>query len=237
MIRVKICGHTLGEDIAASVRAGADTIGVISGVPVDSPRAVDADRAAELLAGVPPFVTGVLVTMPETPDEAIDLVEHVRPDVLQIHGSFSPADFEAVREAIPQSVIKSVDATDPEEARAFDAVADALLVDSTDTSGAGGTGRTHDWERTRELVRRVDSPVILAGGLTPENVTEAIGTVSPFGVDVASGVEQPQGSRDARRDAARNDGVESDGGVKDHESVETFVARAKRAEIPEVPGR
>lgn len=217
MTRVKICGHTSEEDIDASVRAGADAIGVISGVPVDSPRAVDAERAAELLERVPPFVTGVLVTMPETPEEAIEFVERVRPAALQIHGPFSPTDLETVREAIPQPVIKSVDASDPEGAHAFDAVADALLVDSTDASGAGGTGETHDWERTRELARELDSPVILAGGLTPGNVAEAVEATNAFGVDVASGVE-------------------SEGGVKDPDAVGRFVSRAKRTGS-EVPAR
>ncbi|WP_122088081.1 phosphoribosylanthranilate isomerase [Halalkalicoccus subterraneus] len=215
MSRVKVCGHTSEEDVANSIRAGADAIGVISGVPVDSPRAVDAERAAELLEGVPPFVTGVLVTMPETPDEAIELVERTRPDALQIHGPFSPTNLETVREAISRPVLKSVDAADPEAAHEHDAVADGLLVDSTDASGAGGTGRTHDWERTRELAGDLDSPVVLAGGLTPENVTEAIEVVEPFAVDVASGVE-------------------SEGGEKDHDAVERFVRRVTdaRAEVP-----
>lgn len=217
MTRVKVCGHTREADVAASVAAGADAIGVISGVPVDSPRAVDAERAAELLKEVPPFVTGVLVTMPETPEEAIELVERTRPDVLQVHGPFEPADLEEVRETITRPVIKSVDARDAEEARRFGPIADALLVDSTDASGAGGTGDVHDWERTAELARDLDSPVILAGGLTPGNVAEAVEIVEPFGVDVASGVE-------------------SEGGVKDHAMVERFVRRARETE-EEVPAR
>lgn len=212
MTRVKICGHTRDKDVVASVRAGTDAVGVIADVPVDSPRAVSADRAATLFEAVPPLVTGVLVTMPDTAEEAIQLVERTRPDALQIHGPFDAEDCRTVREAIGRSVIKSVDASDPEQVRAFDGVADALLVDSTDASGAGGTGRTHDWERTRELVSGVDSPVLLAGGLTPENVAGAVGTVEPFGVDVASGV-----------------GTE---GIKDHDAVERFVERATRPEVP-----
>lgn len=213
MTRVKVCGHIREEDVAASVERGADAIGVISGVPVDSPRAVDPDRATDLLASVPPFVTGVLVTMPETPNEAIELVERTRPDVLQIHGPFEPEGLAEVRDAITRPVIKSVDASDPQQAHEFDSVADALLIDSTDASGAGGTGRTHDWEHTAELARDLDSPVILAGGLTPENVAEAREVTRPFGVDVASGVE-------------------SEAGVKDHALVERFVRRARGGEVP-----
>lgn len=213
MTRVKVCGHTREDDVAASVERGVDAVGVISSVPVDSPRAVDAERAAELLEGVPPFVTGVLVTMPETIEEAIDLVERVQPAVLQIHGPFSPGNLETVREAISRPVIKSVDAADPVNAREYDAIADALLVDSTDASGAGGTGRTHDWERTADLVADLNSPVVLAGGLTPENVASAIDLTDVFGVDVASGVE-------------------SEGGLKDHDAVGRFVRRAKGREVP-----
>lgn len=215
MIRTKICGHTRDKDVAASVWAGADAVGVITDVPVDSSRAVYVSRAVELLDSVPPLVTGVLVTMPDTPENAIDLVERARPDVLQIHGSFSSTDLETVRESVSRPIIKSVDSTSPEEAHAFDAVADALLIDSIDTDGAGGTGHTHDWERTRELTADLDSPVILAGGLTPENVVEAVETVEPFGVDVASGVEEQEG-------------------IKDHDAIERFVRRARkaRAEVP-----
>jgi phosphoribosylanthranilate isomerase len=208
--RVKICGHTREEDVDASVAAGADAIGVISEVPVDTHREVSPERAKALLDRVPPFVAGVLVTMPETVEEAFDLVERVRPDVLQIHGSFAPGDIEEVAERV--SVLKSVDAADPESARAFDAVADALLVDSVDPSGAGGTGETHDWSATGSLVERLDSPVLLAGGLTPGNVNEAVATASPFGVDVAGGVE-------------------AEDGTKDSDAVARFVANAARRRV------
>ena len=214
MTRVKLCGHTREADIAASVRAGADAIGVISDVPVDSPRAVEPERAATLLEAVPPLVTGVLVTMPDTPEAAIELVERTHPGALQIHGPFSTGSLRSVREAIGRPVIKSVDASDPGSVRAFDDVADALLVDSTDANGAGGTGHTVDWNRTRELLADIDSPVILAGGLTPDNVAEAIETVEPFGIDVASGIER-----------------EGEGGVKDHDAIERFVRAATNARV------
>ncbi len=208
--RVKICGHTHEEDVDASVAAGADAIGVITEVPVDTHREVPPERAKALLDGVPPLVAGVLVTMPETVEEALELVERVDPDVLQIHGPFAPEAVEEVAERV--SVLKSVDAADPESALAFDAVADALLVDSVDASGGGGTGETHDWVATGALVETLDSPVLLAGGLTPENVHEAVETVSPFGVDVAGGVE-------------------AEDGTKDHDAVERFVANAARRRV------
>ncbi|GAB3039880.1 phosphoribosylanthranilate isomerase [Natronobiforma cellulositropha] len=208
--RVKICGLTSVSDLELAVDAGADAVGVVSEVPVETPREVASERAAEILAAAPPFVTSVLVTMPETPAAAVDLAERADPDVLQIHTRMAPADLETVAEATGLPVVLAVDADDLTELERYDGVVDALLVDSVDADGGGGTGETHDWERTREATAALDSPVVLAGGLTPENVTDAVATVDPFAVDVASGVE------------AR-------GGVKDDAAVYAFVERAQTA--------
>jgi phosphoribosylanthranilate isomerase len=211
MTRAKVCGITREEDLGAAVAAGADALGVTAAVTVETPREVSIDRATELVAAIPPFVTSVLVTMPATVDRAIELVATVRPDAVQFHGPLGPDDIASVRERGPAKVIAAVDA-ESEEVTDYGAAADALLVDSVDDQGGGGTGQTHDWERTRELVAELDVPVILAGGLTPENVAEAVETVRPFAVDVASGVER-------------------EGGVKDHDAVRTFVERAGRARV------
>jgi len=213
--RAKICGSIHEADVAAAVEAGADAVGVIAGVPVDTPREVDAERARELLDAIPPLVTGVLVTMPETPEDAIGLVETAGPDAVQLHGDLSPAEAGAVVDGVSIPVIKAVDADEPERCAAYDDIVDALLVDSADAQGGGGTGDTHDWERTRAAIAAVESPVLLAGGLTPENVAEAVATVAPYGVDVASGVER----------AALPDG---DAGRKDPDAVCRFVANATR---------
>lgn len=211
MVRAKVCGLTRAEDVALAVDAGADAVGVVVDVPVDSPRAVSADRAAELFAGAPPFVTTVLVTMPETAERARRLYETTTPDVVQVHGTLSPEAVADLRASIPASVLVAVGLEDP--IREYATVADGVVVDSTDESGAGGTGRTHDWERTRDLRDALDVPLVLAGGLTPGNVADAVVTVDPFAVDVSSGVE------------AR-------GGVKNPEAVRAFVQRAtsRRAE-------
>ncbi|MFB6068446.1 MAG: phosphoribosylanthranilate isomerase [Halobacterium sp.] len=209
MTRAKICGLTTDRDRRAAVDAGADAVGVVTDVPVDSPREVDVDRAADLLAGAPPFATTVLVTMPAAADRALELAARVGPDVLQLHGDLPVGDVAYVAANTDARVLKAVDADDPAGA-AYDDVADAMLVDSADDDGAGGTGRTHDWAATREFAAAVDSPVVLAGGLTPANVADAVATVRPFAVDVASGVEAAPGE-------------------KDHDAVREFVANARRA--------
>jgi len=206
MTRAKVCGLTTEVDLRAAVDAGADAVGFIADVPVDTPREVSVEHAADLAVAAPPFVTTVLVTMPETPERAVELVERVNPDAVQLHGDLPVEDVEYVAENTRVAVLKTVDAEDPEGAR-YDDAADALLVDSVDSEGAGGTGRTHDWDATREFADTVDSPVVLAGGLTPENVAGAAATVEPFAVDVASGVEKT-------------------GGEKDHDAVRRFVANA-----------
>jgi phosphoribosylanthranilate isomerase len=208
--RVKICGLTTAEDRDAAVAAGADALGFISQVPVETPRELAAETAGELVAGVPPLVTSVLVTMPDTVAEAVELQERVGADAVQIHGTLSPAEFERLGDRLDAALIAAVDVSEP-EIEAYAAAADAVLVDSTSEGGGGGTGETHDWERTRESAEEIEAPLVLAGGLAPENVAAAIETVDPFAVDTASGVER-------------------EGGRKDHESIERFVTAAGRAD-------
>jgi len=206
--RVKICGITTPEDRDVAVAAGADAVGLIAGVTVDTPREITVETARDLAAGVPPLVTAVLVTMPGDAATARERVERVRPDAVQVHG-LDPDEVAALADA-PASVVAAVDAeSDPDTLAAHAAAADALLVDSVDEQGGGGTGETHDWERTHERVADLDVPVILAGGLTPANVADAAATVEPFGVDVATGVER-------------------EGGRKDHDAVRQFVRNARR---------
>ena len=194
MTRVKICGITSRNDLELAVRAGADAIGLIVDVDVETSREIDPDLAVELARATPPLVTTVLVTMPDTPETTVELASRIQPDVVQIHGASTPGDLAYLSANLDGDVIK---ADSPGEAETYETVADALLVDSLDETGAGGTGKTHDWDRTRELVEKLSAPVVLAGGLTPENVAEAVETVRPFAVDVASGVEAKAGRKDA----------------------------------------
>ena len=209
MTRVKICGVTDNKDRDAVIAAGADAVGVIHGVPVDTPREVDERTAETLVDGVPPFVTSVLVTMPTTVQEAVRRIDGVEPDAVQVHDGLSPAELGALDSRVSQDIVAVVGADAP-TIEDYAAHADALLVDSVDADGGGGTGETHDWERTRDLVDSLEVPIVLAGGLTPENVAEAVETVEPFAIDVASGVE-------------------SAGGTKDHGAVGRFVQNAKQA--------
>lgn len=211
MTRVKVCGLTSEEDLALAVDAGADAVGFIADVPVDTPREVDSCTAADLVAATPPFVTSTLVLMPESPSHVVTLARTIQPDVLQLHCEFDREELQFVRAESSTKLVVTVDASEEQRAHDLDDVVDALLVDSTTDEGAGGTGETHDWNATRDLAEALDSPVILAGGLTPENVAEAVHTADPYGVDVASGVE-------------------SEGGTKDASAVYAFVRAVRRAD-------
>jgi len=208
-VRVKVCGLTDEADIRVAVDAGADAVGIISDVSVETPREVSPGRARDLAETAPPFVTSVLVTMPDSAERGVELAERVGADAVQLHGDLAPGEIGRFRETFDGDVLLATDhATAPDYAD----VVDGLVVDSVDEAGAGGTGRTHDWERTREVVRELDVPVVLAGGLAPSNVADAVRVVRPFAVDVASGVERAD-----------------EPGRKDHDAVRAFVRRAKRA--------
>jgi len=213
-VRVKICGITRKEDLDAATAAGADAVGFVVGTTA-SPRNISLEKAEKLIRQVPPFVKSVLVTVPKSIDE-LRIYEKLNPDVIQIHGGNLP--FAAViRKNIPNiPLIRAVNAnltcaldTASEASKMFDAV----LLDSSAKGRYGGTGVVHDWELSK-LVRQVihPKPLILAGGLNPENVTDAVRVVQPYAVDVSSGVElQP--------------------GIKDNQKMVDFVKNAKDVRI------
>lgn len=204
MARAKVCGLTNEADVDAAVDAGADALGFIVDVDVDTPREITPAKAEALIESVPPFVTTTLVTMPDSAAQAVTLAELVGADAIQTHG-LPPEDIAVVIADFHGAVVPAVSTDEVEE---YANVGHALLVDTPSDGGGGGTGETHDWGATRAATAEVDRPVVLAGGLTPENVTDAIAAVDPYAVDVASGVEQ-------------------EGGVKDHDAVRAFVNRAR----------
>jgi phosphoribosylanthranilate isomerase (EC 5.3.1.24) len=211
MARVKICGLRRERDMRVAAAAGADAVGFICDVDVETDREVNPSWAAALAESAPPFVTTVLVTMPDSVEDAVELAERVSPDGIQIHADFSPKQVTELSDRTNCDVLAAIDIADTDRAHELEGSADALLVDSLAEGGAGGTGETHDWAATYDLATELSTPVVLAGGLTPDNVAEAIDTAHPMGVDVSSGVEIP--------------GAE---GMKDDEAIRAFVENAGR---------
>ncbi len=201
-MRAKICGIRSEGDLRIALAAGADAIGFISGITHFSEDGLDAERAAALSRLAPPFVTRVLVTHLEDAAAIVDLADRVGVDAIQVHGLVTIDTVRAVRKtACGRKVIKAVHVTGPEAvdtARRAAADCDAVLLDSRTADRLGGTGRTHDWSVSAAVVtalHELGCPVILAGGLDPDNVADAIGRVRPFAVDVNSGVETATGDK------------------------------------------
>lgn len=202
-VRAKVCGIRSRADLETAVSAGADAVGFISGTTHTSEDALTPEAAAQLCAATPSFVNRVLVTHLEDAAAILDLADRVGVDTIQVHGLVDGATLRAVHAAAHnRTIVRAVHVTGPEAiARAREAAADcdAVLLDSRTTDRLGGTGRTHDWAVSARIVgelARLGRPVILAGGLTADNVDEAIDAVHPFGVDVNSGVETETGDKD-----------------------------------------
>lgn len=200
-LRVKICGITSVADALAAVEAGADALGFVF---APSPRQVTPEAAAAILRELPPFVTsvGLVVDQDLTP-----ILAACPLDVIQFHGSESPQTVAALgRRAVKAFRLRDeADLPPLAEYR----VASALLLDAYVPGLAGGTGQQFPWQLAVEA-RRYGRPIIVAGGLTTENVALCVATTQPYGVDVSTGVEASPGH-------------------KDPEKVRDFIAAAREA--------
>jgi len=202
MVKVKICGIKRTEDALAAVRFGADAIGLLVGQRHAATDFITADEATAIVKALPPFCSSVLVTHLDRAEEIVPLARSIGVTTIQLHGDSSPEDARAIRENLPHlKLIKAVHVTDAESievARRYADSVDAILLDTVNvaTDQVGGTGMTHDWGISRRIVETAGLPVILAGGLNPDNVTAAIEAVRPFGVDVNSGTKGPDGFKD-----------------------------------------
>jgi phosphoribosylanthranilate isomerase len=201
-VRVKICGIKRATDLKAAVRAGADALGFV--FAERSKRCLDSALAADLVSAVPAFVCRVGLFMDQDAAEVGRILGRVPLDLLQFHGSedaeycrqFGRPYLKAVSMALPDAVTKA-------EAEYADAA--GLLLDSHRPGGLGGTGQVFDWESVPDT----SLPLVLAGGLTPDNVREAVAAVRPWAVDVSSGVEDAPG-------------------VKNEELMLRFISEAKQ---------
>lgn len=217
MVRVKICGITNLEDALSAIELGADALGFHVELE-DSKCPISAANAAEIISRLPPYVATVIVTSASEPSRVVRLAEKTRANTIQFHGEAPLAAMRAVREKLPYlktyRVVHVFGEDAISESKQFEDAADAIILDSKDieTGARGGTGKTHDWTISRKIVEAISLPVILAGGLNPENVAEAIRVVRPYAVDVESGISNPDGT-------------------KDLEKMKAFVERAKESEM------
>jgi len=191
IVRSKICGITRVEDALIAAEAGADAIGLV--FYGKSPRAVSVQQARAIVAALPPFVTTVGLFVNASRCELNEILDAVPLDALQFHGDEQPADCEGFHRRWYKALrVKAGDDIRAQAARY--AGASAILLDTFVAGVPGGTGEVFDWSL---IPADLPKPLILAGGLTPGNVRQAIAEVRPFAVDVSGGVELSKGIKDA----------------------------------------
>ena len=213
-VRVKICGITSVKDLNIAIEAGADAIGMVVDV-AQSPRNITITQAKEIIKATPLFIDTVVVTVPEDIDHLVKINKELKPRILQIHGLEDS--YHKIRDKLPYVQLFGAVRVKPglkiEWVVKFTSYLDAILLDSYVPDKKGGSGVIHDWEISKRIKNAVaPTPLILAGGLTPQNIKKAINTVKPNGVDVSSGVEASPG-------------------IKDRDKVFEFVKNAKEVII------
>jgi phosphoribosylanthranilate isomerase len=212
-MRVKICGLMRPKDVEVAVDNGADAVGFVVGTPI-SRRNLKIEEAKKLIRHVPVFTSSVAVTTTSNLKLLQTIVAKLHPDALQMHG-YDHRITDNLRKNDPGlSIILATPIRDAEsisDAEMTVKFSDAVIAESPNQHGIGGTGRTHNWSLTARLRNTIyPHPLILAGGLTLKNVKNAIEQVKPYGVDVSTGIEKKPGA-------------------KDHRKMKEFIERAKKS--------
>lgn len=217
MIKVKICANKSIEDAKMCIDAGADIIGILVGKQHFSNDFVDKYKAREIADYAKDKCNVSLVTHLTKAKDIIELTKFIGNNIIQLHSYIDENEVEKIVKELPNIKLVRVIhvSTDGEICTDYKKMkyADYYLLDSfnLNTNQVGGTGLTHDWNKSGELIKILDKPTFLAGGLNPENVADAIKKANPYGVDV-------------------NSGCKNDKGVKDKGKVKLFIKNAKGIE-------
>jgi len=199
-VKVKVCGMTSLKDALVAVEGGADAVGFI--FYKKSPRSVTMKTVREIVLELPPFVDTVGVFVDETAEQVNKIADYCNLDIIQLHGDESPTYCKKIR----RKVIKAFRIKDMQSVKKISNFqVSGFLLDTFSEKLHGGTGKVFDWNLA--LPAKKFGPVIMAGGLTPNNVQQAVRQIRPYGVDVCSGVE-------------------SEPGIKDHKKVRAFLKNA-----------
>jgi phosphoribosylanthranilate isomerase len=200
---IKICGLRSYEEARLALDCGATAFGFLVGLSYATADQISPENAAGIIGKLPENADTVIVTHQTDPEKAAALARITGGHTLQVHGDMPPAGVRKLAALAPDlRLIKAVHVSGPESieaAAAYAGIAHALLLDTRTVDRLGGTGRTHDWSISARIVAAVPVPVYLAGGLTPENISDAIERVRPAGVDVNSGVKDSAGEKDAEK--------------------------------------
>ena len=214
MVKVKICANKSIEDAKMCIDAGADIIGILVGQEHTSNDFVDKYVAKEITDSVNGKCDVALVTHLTNADEIIELTKFIGNNIIQLHSDINEEEVEKIVKNLPNvKLVRLIHvSSDGEICTDYSKMkyVDYYLLDSFNlkTNQVGGTGLTHDWNKSRELIEKLDKPTFLAGGLNPDNVSKAIMLAKPYGVDV-------------------NSGCKNDKGIKDRDKVREFIKNAK----------
>ena len=189
-VEVKICGITNYQDASMAVELGAGALGFIFAF---SPRQITPQKARGIIRTIPPFVKTVGVFVDEGPAEIKEVIHYCGLDLVQLHGDESP---DLCCELMPYTIkaLRIKDEASLRKSQTYRGKVRALLLDSYSKDKAGGTGKTFDWQLALKI-KKLGIPIILAGGLGPSNIDDAVRTVRPYAVDVNSGVEKRPGKK------------------------------------------
>jgi len=197
---IKVCGIQTVAEALGVIEAGANTIGMLLGVPDYVGDRITTEIAKQIVVSVPEGIRTVMVTHLLDVNEIIKIANYTRVTAIQIHNVLDTVGIEQLRQKLPDlELIKAIHIVDNsaiEQAKEYEPYSDMILLDTKVKDRIGGTGQTHDWNISKRIVKELSIPVILAGGLNPQNVNEAISTVKPAGIDANSGLENEEGLKD-----------------------------------------
>src|SRR3989338_5657302 len=202
MTQVKICGITNEEDALEAAILGADYLGFLVEISFSEDN-ISRKKAKEIIKKLPLEVQPVFVTYLKKAKPIIEIAEYLNPSLIQLHNNIKIEEIGKIREALPKikltKTISVIDNSSIKEAKKYENYVDSILLDTKSGKKKGGTGKIHNWEISRKIVKEVKTKVFLAGGLNPNNIEEAIKTVKPYAVDTNSGVKKSKGKKDYKK--------------------------------------
>jgi len=201
-MRVQIAGIKTIEDALMCAKYDCDAIGLLVGQGHNSDDFISVTKAKEIIDVLPPFISSVIITHLEEATKIIDILKETNANTVQLHSYIKESEVRKIKETLPYvKILRLIHVS--EDGKLLNEleenfIGDCLFLDSinTKTNQFGGTGLTHDWNKSAEIVKNSKLPVILAGGLNPNNVKDAINLVKPYGVDTNSGCKAKNGYRD-----------------------------------------
>jgi len=197
---IKVCGIQNANEALGAIEAGANTIGLLLGVPEYVEDKITPEIAKQIVISVPEGIRTVMVTHLLDVNEIIKIANYTRVTAIQVHNDLDTEGMKQLQQNLHNiELIKAIHVLDysaVDQAKMYEPYSDMILLDTKVKDRFGGTGQTHDWNISKEIVNELNVPVILAGGLNPENVESAVNKVNPYGIDANSGLENEEGLKD-----------------------------------------